>query len=81
MIEKNPAPPLSMPIATNWAAPAKTMADRPWPSAGVRLASMAIDPASSPQGATARDNGRMATAPRRKAWRGRSWAVMGAWRW
>ncbi|MNH31200.1 hypothetical protein D3C79_915380 [compost metagenome] len=68
-IENRLAPPLSMPIATSCAAPAKTMADRPWPSQGVRLASMAMEPASNPQGATARDNGRMAMAPRIKAWR------------
>ncbi|MNN54881.1 hypothetical protein D3C81_1697220 [compost metagenome] len=58
-----------MPMATSWAAPAKTMADSPWPSHGVRLASMAIEPANKPQGATARDNGRMAMAPWINAWR------------
>ncbi|MNN71448.1 hypothetical protein D3C81_1873850 [compost metagenome] len=70
-IEKIPAPPLSMPIATSCAAPAKTMLDRPWPCRGVRLASMAMEPASSPHGAVARDNGITAAAPRRKALRGR----------
>jgi hypothetical protein len=33
---------------------------------------MAMEPASSPQGAVARDNGMIATAPRRKALRGMS---------
>ncbi|MNH35972.1 hypothetical protein D3C76_1458810 [compost metagenome] len=71
-IEKIPAPPLSMPMATNCAAPANTMLDKPWPCSGVRLASMAMEPASRPQGAVARDNGMIATAPRRNALRGMS---------
>ncbi|MNP86914.1 hypothetical protein D3C76_1874370 [compost metagenome] len=45
------------------------MADRPWPSHGLRLASMAMEPASRPQGATASDKGRIAMAPWIKAWR------------
>src|SRR5471032_160121 len=71
-IEKTPAPPLSMPIATSCAAPANTMLDKPWPCRGVRLASMAMEPAKSPQGAVARDSGMIATAPRRNALRGMS---------
>ncbi|MNU03347.1 hypothetical protein D3C72_2473370 [compost metagenome] len=46
------------------------MLDKPWPCNGVRLASMAMEPASKPQGAVARDKGMTATAPRRKALRG-----------
>ncbi|CAI8760273.1 hypothetical protein EMIT0P291_150174 [Pseudomonas sp. IT-P291] len=69
-IEKIPAPPLSMPMATSCAAPANTMLDKPWPCRGVRLASIAMEPASKPQGAVARDNGMIAAAPRKKALRG-----------
>lgn len=36
------------------------------------MASMAMEPANSPQGAVARDKGMIATAPRRKALRGMS---------
>jgi hypothetical protein len=48
------------------------MLDKPCPCSGVRLASIAMEPASSPQGAVARDNGMIATAPRRNALRGKS---------
>ncbi|MNR61297.1 hypothetical protein D3C85_1830150 [compost metagenome] len=58
-------------MATNCAAPANTMLDKPWPRRGVKLASMAMDPASKPQGAVARDSGMIAAAPRRNALRGK----------